>query len=619
MYPNSVKHGTCPLLWIGLVAALAAWPGCAVMDAGGRVAPHAPPPAGVLFPWAAPSLPGAVRAVSNYTYQSTDTLTMEGGSWDGGTLNLGPPDPPDPSGLRYAVLGCLAGGQLCTGIQLSGACSGLWLGVSDYGRGAWRWLAGPLNAPGTTALPQGEWLNAPGELFIALVCPAGSTAAITPTLLITEPGQTVTLGAPLGQALRPLLGVNAGPYHADGAGNADLGAEYAELGVNYVRTHDFYGPLDLVQMYADRTKDPALEESYSFAASDVRWRAIVDCGAQPYFRLGDSYNLATPPDGAAQRDNMALAAVEIVRHYHDGQWNGFSTPFSYVEIWNEPDGAFWPLHSTLEFFQFYAAVASALKTAYPGLMVGGPGFTPAGYLVPAGQDYVRSFLDYMEANIVPLDFLSWHMYSNTPTEYGAAAAWYREQLDAYGFSAAQSHLTEYNTQIDESPPADQGPLRTGGRGASVLTAAWIALQQAPVDLAMFYRGNDTDISVPTFYGMYYADGQPKKIAQAFGLWHLMTGFTEMLEASAVKTGGGASPLWALGGHGAGSAQALLVVNPSGAATTYNLAFGDGSFPHNHALSLREVNDTQDGLAAAACSGIGVSIDAYTVQLLTVDE
>ncbi len=314
---------------------------------------------------------------------------------------------------------------------------------------------------------------------------------------------------------------------------------------------------------------------------------------------------------------MALAAVNIVHHYYDGLWDGFTTPFEYVEIWNEPDGpVFWPGHTRVEFFQFYAAVAQQLRSAFPELKLGGPGFTVAAYKVdPAGRQYVTDFLRYMQDYNVPLDFLSWHMYSNTPVDYSEAGAWYREQLNTHDFSAAESHVTEYNTALTDIP-ADDHELRCGPHGAAVLSACWIKLQsaEAAVDLATFYRGNDTALGMPDFFGLYYGDGAPKKIAQAFALWHLLSLCPDLVQAVAVKSGGGASPLWVLAGR-SGASQALLVVNPGTAETNYSLAFSDGTFPEQYSISLREVSAAEDGATALPTDGILIPIPADAVQLI----
>lgn len=207
-----------------------------------------------------------------------------------------------------------------------------------------------------------------------LASPPASASTILPAATSPQPDVILTLAAPTGDQIRPLLGVNTGPVPAGtDPNNADLTMAYRQTGVTLVRTHDFYGPMDMAVMYPNRTRDPADVRSYDFRASDAVWQAILEGGFEPYLRLGDSYNNATPPANAHERANWVNAAVNVVRHYRQGQWNGFNTPFRYVEIWNEPDNQqFWPHpHHALEYFQLYMETALALKHAFPDLLIGG--------------------------------------------------------------------------------------------------------------------------------------------------------------------------------------------------------------------------------------------------------
>ncbi|MFZ6029206.1 MAG: GH39 family glycosyl hydrolase [Chloroflexota bacterium] len=400
--------------------------------------------------------------------------------------------------------------------------------------------------------------------------PPWVTASAAQTQTLQGVDTTLTLGEANGQVLRPLLGVNVGPAPSGDAGNPDLTEAYRAIGVTLIRTHDFYGPLDMAVMYPDRLRDPADPASYEFQASDAQWQAIVQGGFEPYFRLGDSWNNATPPANAAERANWVNAAIAVVRHYRQGQWDGFTTPFRYVEIWNEPDNTqFWPHPHTPEAFnQLYVEAALALKQAFPDLIVGGPGVTPAGALAPHGQKWVRAFLDAVKQQGAPLDFFSWHLYANEPSEWAGAAQFYRRELDERGFQAVAQHVTEWNTAVEQSN--DKGPearaLRTGGKGAAILTAAWIAMQQNGVTEALFYRGPDPSMNLTTFYGMFYANGQPKRIAQAFPLWKQLAAHPQQLTITATPETG----LWLLAGQNESGEIALLVANPTQKVVRYRL-------------------------------------------------
>ena len=102
----------------------------------------------------------------------------------------------------------------------------------------------------------------------------------------------IRIGAPDGDVIRPLLGVNTGPVPAGkNPNNPDLTQAYQAIGINMVRTHDYYGPLDMGEIYPDQNADPYDPASYHFKESDRVFRAILTGGFEPYFRLGDSWNV----------------------------------------------------------------------------------------------------------------------------------------------------------------------------------------------------------------------------------------------------------------------------------------------------------------------------------------
>jgi DNA-binding beta-propeller fold protein YncE len=412
--------------------------------------------------------------------------------------------------------------------------------------------------------------------------------------------------------IRPLLGVNAGPAPVGAPGNADLTTAYQDIGVTMVRNHDFYGRLDMAVLYPDRTKDPNDRASFDFTASDAAFAAIVEGGFEPYFRIGDSWSNATPPANASERANWVQAAVNVVRHYREGLWNGFDANIRYAEIWNEPDFVqFWPQpHTRLEFFQLYEEAAQALKVAFPDLKVGGPGFSPAGALTPNGQQFVRDFLDYVKNHNVPLDFLSWHLYANSPTDFVNVASFYKNLLDERGFANVETHVTEWNTATRDVSPDEAIALRTGARGAALMSAAWIELQNMGVDVATFYRGGDQGPDMTSGYGLFYADARPKKIALAFELWAELAAHPERL----VLTPTPDSSLWGIAGRNAAGEIAVLVVNPHDTDTTYRFTDVNGQPLRQYAIRISEVNDNTPTTHVFTPTADVIPIGAYTVHL-----
>lgn len=451
-------------------------------------------------------------------------------------------------------------------------------------------------------------------------CPAPATESPTqsPVSNLETPSatavasveHTLTIGAPLaGQPIRPLLGVNVGPIAAGEGDNPDLTAEYREYGVTMVRTHDFYGPLDMATLYPDQSADPANSASYDFGRSDEVFAAIVGAGLEPYFRVGDSWNNSTgypPADPRRPTDpeNWTRAAVEVVRHYR-ALAEQAGAPFRYVEIWNEPDGAqFWD-GSPIEFYRLFEQTAVALKAEFPDLQIGGPGFSPAGYAAPRGQQFSRGLLDHLQATGAPLDFLSWHVYASEPEAFVEAARYYRALLDEYGYAATESHITEWNTQFRDAQ-TDDPAVRTGAPASAILTSAWIALQQEGVHASTFYRGTEPSIEMRTWFGLFYADARPKPAALAWKLWAATAAHPNRLELT-----GEDGALWALAGQDGDGEVAVLVANPSGMETSYALAGIAADTP----LRILQISAPATEVEEFTATVAGLSIPAYGVQLV----
>ena len=451
-----------------------------------------------------------------------------------------------------------------------------------------------------------NWLTVVGGAML-LVIGAGAVPGAADATLV--------LGGTAG-VIRRLSGLNIGPR--GNLQNPDLTTPYQQLGTTLIRTHDYYGPLDMSTLYPDRTKDPGLQTSYNFTglvgnelrSSDDTFHAIVTGGFEPYLRLGDSYNDVKVPT-AGERANWIQAAVQVVRHYRDGQWNGFTSNLRYVEVWNEPDNSrFWPAPNTnADYYTLYSETAAALKAAFPDLKVGGPAVTPAGCLSERGRAFTRGFLDKVRSTRAPLDFFSWHMYSNNPDDYTNCAAYFRKELDARGFQDTPQHVSEWNTETEDESVADAVALRSNARGAAINTAAWINMQLASIDQEMFYRGPEPG-GDGVFYGMFWTTAAPKKVGLAAELWYNITGYGNRLSVS-----GAASDLYALAGMNSAGDTAVLVANTSSTSRTWSYAFADGRAATTSFI-VKTVSDDASEIVTTSGRTATFTIPAYGVQLVT---
>lgn len=330
---------------------------------------------------------------------------------------------------------------------------------------------------------------------------------------------TVDFGRILGPPKR-VHGLNCGPSVAGGM--IDLSAEYRELGVPWVRLHDCHWPtgdvVDIHAVFPNPLADPSQPENYVFGPTDEYLAAIRAVGSGIIYRLGESIEhtptkrYVRPPRSP---EHWADVCLGIVRHYNEGWANGFRYGIRYWEIWNEPENrpAMWT-GSDEDFFRLYAVTVRKLKTAYPELRVGGPGLGYTGQEQSGAFEpspFLVRFLEFCRQENLPLDFFSWHIYTNDPSAVARRAVAIRNYLNTEGFSSTESHLNEWNylPDADWSPmfkTADADVRRRwfermqGAEGAAFAAAVLALLQDAPVDISVFYRGETGGFSIFDCYG-----------------------------------------------------------------------------------------------------------------------
>ena len=343
--------------------------------------------------------------------------------------------------------------------------------------------------------------------------------------------------------IRSLLGTNRGPISFPRRGRESaIGhvESYRKMGIDFIRTHDFYGPTDWHVIFPKFSADPADAKSYDFESSDVRIKAICDNGFACYFRLGTSWKgrqtrpINDPPGTVrdasgrvthrADRDDFrkwAKICTQTVRHYTRGWKDGFKYPIKYWEIWNEPDLAaqFWT-GTPEQFYQMYEEAARAIKALDASLMVGGPACTGA-----MRDAYVEGFIRYCRDRKAPLDFFSWHSYGGrgefNPYLYCSTSVMLRKLLDKYGFKKTEVINSEWNSGIKHMLFNDTPA------GAAFYASALANMLDGGLARAFQYCGDRHP-----GLGMHdMQTAKPKISAQAFVAWKMLLGTPDRLEAS----------------------------------------------------------------------------------------
>jgi hypothetical protein len=354
-------------------------------------------------------------------------------------------------------------------------------------------------------------------LFALLV----SWAAYAETPTVSVEVDTTQAGA----AVRDLFGVNRKPTFSSQTPGLTWNAAllYPAFGVSQVRLHD--SSLDLCTTYTAASKvnagvsppanvtgctlagsgapphfkwtpissaDADLNNpaNYDFTAVDEALRGAIATGAAIYLRLGESYN---GPNDTGDPVAWAKVATNIYKHVL-GLFKpsaGITVDPVFVEVFNEPDGAFWrgdtPTFNTL-FVETVQRVRAAAAAAGKTVKIGGPGFTRSilANSTQAGNP-ANGFIAAVGAS--NLDFYSAHHYNSCSTASLTTAATFlrslRSLVDTQGGRGKPLHITEWNiglgSQCGNSFFAEQ---RTQSFASGVLT-----LMQDPaqnIEAAHFY-------------------------------------------------------------------------------------------------------------------------------------
>ena len=313
-------------------------------------------------------------------------------------------------------------------------------------------------------------------------------------------------------SVKPVNGVGQPPM-VGALGDWPMFGYLRRAGVPYSRLHDVGGWLggglyvDIPNLFPDFDADENDPKNYRFQFTDSLMTALDRNGVEPFFRLGVTIEnfvgyaggypaLRTkPPKDFAK---WARICEHVIRHYTEGWSDGFRLKVTHWEIWNEPENdpvdRINPMFQApfSEYIRLYGTVAPYLKEKFPHLKIGGYG--SCGFYAAVGSDRIPAanssprmehfvecahmFLSAAKANGWPLDFFSFHSYSE-PKEALRQVRFAREILNQYGFAQTETCFNEWL-------PLPSKKLTGTPHQAAMVAAELIGLQNAPCDSAMIY-------------------------------------------------------------------------------------------------------------------------------------
>lgn len=311
-------------------------------------------------------------------------------------------------------------------------------------------------------------------------------------------------------AVKVLNAVNNGPCTPKRTDQArDNFLVYKAARIPYARLHDSSlwrkHTVDILDIFPDFDADVNDPASYDFLLTDNYLKTIIQAGAKPFYRLGESienipkrYRVLPPKDN----EKWAKICEHIIRHYNEGWADGFHYDIEYWEIWNEPDYNPNCWDGTAEqFYDLFSTTAKYLKKKFPKLMIGGPAF--------CSSKAVEPFLCEMQKRKVPIDFVSWHRYSEDPEKYTKRAAQIRSWMDRYGYKDAKSIIDEWNyvkNWTTDFPYSCE--TMVSEKGAAYYGAITVEFQNCSVDMSMYYDARPTTVFNGLFDLRTYAPMKP---------------------------------------------------------------------------------------------------------------
>lgn len=300
--------------------------------------------------------------------------------------------------------------------------------------------------------------------------------------------------------IKKLHGVNCAPYNKRAGDDQERMRKFFQYtGAPLSRLHDCQGSyggtyfVDVPNIFRNFDADEYNPESYDFHYTDEYIKGIIEGGANVVYRLGvtiewgsKKYTTYPPKDYA----KWARICEHIIKHYNEGWNNGFSYGIEYWEIWNEPENPPMWQGTREQFYELYRVASTYLKERFPNIKIGGYGSCGFYAVFREGMNefyrsfvpYFTDFLAFVKENNCPLDFYSWHIYTDKLSEIERSSEFVREKLDEYGFVNTESHLNEWNYGAEGKRFEDKHTMV----GASFIAAGFALMQSIDIDLAQYY-------------------------------------------------------------------------------------------------------------------------------------
>ncbi|MGE5611319.1 MAG: GH39 family glycosyl hydrolase [Bacillota bacterium] len=167
---------------------------------------------------------------------------------------------------------------------------------------------------------------------------------------------------------------------------------------------------------------------------------------------------------------------------------------TYWEIGNETDigengGCPYLIADPNQYLEYYQITIPAILVAFPSAKVGGTA------VANASSDYLPRFIEACKQQRLQLDFISWHLYSDSPEQHAGLVQKYRSLLEDYPGKRPEMLVTEWSKGFEPISVEDQA---FNPRRAAITAASLFAMMDAHLDWSFYYHAWDQVCYIDSF-------------------------------------------------------------------------------------------------------------------------
>jgi hypothetical protein len=253
-------------------------------------------------------------------------------------------------------------------------------------------------------------------------------------------------------------------------------------------------------------------DRFDWSRLDPYMQALADTGAKVVAALTIKPPVLFPqvnhaiwrPNDVAEWQHVVR---ELVKRYSVERPN-----ITHWEIGNETDigesgGSPYLIPDPCDYAEYYEMTVLPIRQVFPEARVGGPA------ACWVDNEPLPGFVRCCRERGTPLDFISWHLYSDDPAQHATGVEHARKLLSAHPGARPEMMVTEWSKGFEFAPADDGGQphwsrvvsvedMAYQPRRAAITAASLIAMARAGLDWSFYYHIWDQYVNPADFLPFY---------------------------------------------------------------------------------------------------------------------